>query len=606
MFSNKQLNSPTGGPPCNPRAAAKVPAQTCQRMREAAAVESGETCKKPAPNHVARDAYRSIKRWGISWKIPFDVYLFKCKDSEYLEVQYMCPEKTLPYLAARHPRVVFGKPTVEEGMNSLRAFWEAYREYHGDHEVFSTHADLSRVIPVAIHGDEGKGKRRSNTTVVSFESVLGMKSKVKLCTTCCPTHLEVPTDFDFTDRRSKEDPLVKELFSNMQSHSYLQHWPMVVIPGTFASDYKELTLEILELFGSKFDNIFRAGFKVGDEQFYCAVVACKGDLRWYSKICRLTRGYENKGRVVDKPCCHQCLAGTTDLPAEDMSTTPVWLETLHLERPWKADKPHALHAAPYDPQRPEHMYRHDCFHTLRLGVFRDFTASALFLFIQWDLFGADGNLSLKLERAHGQFKLFLASVGKTASLRSFSTSLFQYKNKKSYPWSNVKGSDCTLLLKFVRVMTIALLNQVGGDQERRKVLNVLLSTARLGISVYDHMNAHRLFMDWACGAVFYEKGQAFCNGYGWLACWAFEHQLCLFAIKPKLHFWSHVLADVKGQLDRRCVAIANPIMTDCQQNEDFIGRLCKLSMGIDNRVVFHRTLEFYLTKAAILLRRHSL
>jgi hypothetical protein len=48
----------------------------------------------------------------------------------------------------------------------------------------------------------------------------------------------------------------------------------------------------------------------------------------------------------------------------------------------------------------------------------------------------------------------------------------------------------------------------------------------------------------------------------------------------------------------------SPVIYDCQQNEDLLGKICKLSRQIHSRVLMMRTLQFYLVKSAILCKRH--
>ena len=182
-----------------PLSKCKVPARLCEDLRFGAMAEFGEasvtrTSTKPtSQQHAAERSYRYVRRMGMSWKIPLSVMKYECEDHSWLDVHYMSPQSTLQYLIDKHPRVVFGKPTLQEGMASVRAFWEGYAEFHKTHEVFlRNYSDIGRVVPVAIHGDEGKGKRRSQTTVISFEAVLGMKGVLDPCTSCCPSHLQTP------------------------------------------------------------------------------------------------------------------------------------------------------------------------------------------------------------------------------------------------------------------------------------------------------------------------------------------------------------------------------------------------------------------------------
>ena len=165
----------------------------------------------------------------------------------------------------------------------------------------------------------------------------------------------------------------------MKSHSYLRHFPLFVVPGTRWKNYKQLTKELITFLAGEMKDLFHRGI-VTDR---VVVTGSKRNLRWISKIACLTRGYENKGRVRAVHCCHQCLAGTSDCPAEDFSTDPCWLESIHLERPWSDQELPCLHEVPFDSDRPEWIYKNDVFHNLRLGVYRVFSASCIFLWARW-------------------------------------------------------------------------------------------------------------------------------------------------------------------------------------------------------------------------------
>ena len=152
-------------------------------------------------------------------------------------------------------------------------------------------------------------------------------------------------------------------------------------------------------------------------------------------------------------------------------------------------------------------------------------------------------------------------------------------------------------------MAVGFLNDDQLTAEQRQVMSIILSTTGVAISFYDWLNDHTLFGGPCCAAVFYERGQSLINGFVWLADWAFKNSMCLYGIKPKMHFFKHMLLEVKAQLDDNNRYVLNPVMNDCQQNEDLIGRLCKSSKKIDLRVMTKRVLEFYLVKAHILLKR---
>ena len=90
-----------------------------------------------------------------------------------------------------------------------------------------------------------------------------------------------------------------------------------------------------------------------------------------------------------------------------------------------------------------------------------------------------------------------------------------------------------------------------------------------------------------------------------LAEMAFSRQLCLYGIKPKMHFKRHILEEIETQLSSQASLILNPLVWDCSQNEDFIGRMCRMGRKIDARVMGPRLLENFLIKAGILYNRND-
>ena len=221
----------------------------------------------------------------------------------------------------------------------------------------------------------------------------------------------------------------------------------------------------------------------------------------------------------------------------------------------------------------------------------------------WGYFGP-GNMDVKLESAHGHFTLWLRTVKKTAALRSFTKNLFNYKSRSSYVWSNTKGSDTALLCQWLATAAAGFLVEES-DRRKRDALSMIVTAANLSTTWTNSIYKHGIFLTRTCGAYLYEQGQAFINAYVWLAGFSQEEKLCLFAVKPKLHFQKHTLLEIYLQLQAGCTSIFNPATFECSQNEDLIGKMCKLGRKVDTRVITQRCLEFYLIKVAMLLRRHQ-
>ena len=114
-----------------PSFSAKVPAITVQKVHHGAQLEGGLTVREKKYN-VARDAYRAIGLLGIGWKIPKDIYSFKCEDGSFVDVHSLKPKNVLHYLMNSQPEVVLG----HLGEASLKPFWTAYHGLHPTHEVW--------------------------------------------------------------------------------------------------------------------------------------------------------------------------------------------------------------------------------------------------------------------------------------------------------------------------------------------------------------------------------------------------------------------------------------------------------------------------------------
>ena len=152
-------------------------------------------------------------------------------------------------------------------------------QYHSTHQIFQTHAGhLHRVIPLAIHGDEGKGKRRSNTTLVALEGFIGCKGETCGCTKCKPSWINLA---NLGPRAFDEHLISKTMRTNMKGHSYLQHWPLFIVPGILNKNYKPLTLMLLEVVAADLEQLFTTtcGKWLRETAHHCAA---------FQQVCSMT------------------------------------------------------------------------------------------------------------------------------------------------------------------------------------------------------------------------------------------------------------------------------------------------------------------------------
>lgn len=81
------------------------------------------------------------------------------------------------FLLKNHPELLLGgDPVGPCSLKRCRLFWQRFHKTHPNHVVFDRFGseDLGRVIPLCMHGDNGRTKRKSPIAVYSFEAVFGL------------------------------------------------------------------------------------------------------------------------------------------------------------------------------------------------------------------------------------------------------------------------------------------------------------------------------------------------------------------------------------------------------------------------------------------------
>ncbi len=588
----------------------QVPASTVQDVAYSAAREPA-----PSKSNASRRAWRKFKHLGYGWMIPLRSLIYETAEGDELDVPYANPVDTIQYLMTHKPSLLVGGILEHrDRLQHLQAFWHAYRDFHPEHPVYREHAaNLSRVIPVCWHGDEGRGKKRGQTVCISVEAVIGLytswniQSNKRPCTNCGPSEtvrgmFPVRSQTD----RSTLDELAQSQWTNMKGHSFLQHFPVFVLPGSMYKQHKTLLDVCLDQLGVHLRQGFFEGFDIpGQGSYFIACVGAKGDLKWAARAGGLSRSFEHLGRRNDLEMCHECCAGANGLVWEDVATDhPCWEGTIYTNRPWQPHLQRGITKIPYDLQRPEAVFRRDVFHLCKVGVYRDFVGSSILLLCSLGYFGLQGGVPEKLETAHSLFKLFCQTTHRTPGLRSFSRLFFNYPNASSFGWTNSKGSDTMMMMEWIRVFCVGCTNALLNPQHR-EVIELMYLTAQAGKKFFEIMNGHGLFLTFDCMLSLWAANRSFIRGYARLANTC-HHQLNFkaYAIKPKLHLLRHQEVDAFRKLiDNNTKHFPNPILWGCERNEDYIGHSCKLSRRCDSRLLCKRVIECIFLKGDMVHRR---
>ena len=195
---------------------------------------SGEEREKLGKN-AERNLHARYTRMGFSFPLQPEPIEHDLGDEQVI-THHIAISAWLRVLLEVAPEALFGQGMAENASDQLTAWWSLYRQHHKEHIVFEKHAhQLGCVLPVCIYGDEGRGPKRGNFLVWSFETPFGLEKHKDSCCDCA-TCLETLPQFDVT-RCSDVDTLPDELMAiargqsvNYSGHSFVTKHLLFGVP----------------------------------------------------------------------------------------------------------------------------------------------------------------------------------------------------------------------------------------------------------------------------------------------------------------------------------------------------------------------------------------
>ena len=209
-----------------------------------------------------------MNRWGLTWKVPLSTIPHLHAGQE-IDVPYLSPLKFLPHLMQRAPHLLFGGLGLVEGQKLLKCFWTTYKQTHEQHPVFKDGNDLSTTLPLALHGDEGRGVRKGNTCLLTLESPFGLGTKSNLdnlqhrfgCKCCGCSGVDLARPVLGSDKLPGDTAIPLEAFMdhNTRGHSFLTKFLVFLLPHAL---YKEGDLldRLLDQICKELRQLFYEGF----------------------------------------------------------------------------------------------------------------------------------------------------------------------------------------------------------------------------------------------------------------------------------------------------------------------------------------------------------
>ena len=214
------------------------------------------------------------------------------------------------------------------------------------------------------------------------------------------------------------------------------------------------------------------------------------------------------------------------------------------------------------------------------------------------------NINDRLNRAHTYFALWCRSESRSPGLRSFSMAFFNMKSLQSAPWVSCKGSDAKILLEWL-MFTLRL--NIGSPvvPGHGNLLKIMLQVVENCLDVY-MVHSHALWLEVDCARRLYFGFMKILRGYALLGKLSLQLKIRAFIQKPKEHGLHHIAWALKQGLQTGAPLIPNPQMFATEINEDFMGRISRLSRRVGFKLCDLRVCERYFLKIVALLKKRTL
>ena len=521
-----------------------------------------------------RDVRRVVVKYHLSVPIPL-TQLRKTPGTMYQgEINVLSLKDWITYIVQNnvwHLLVGLMKADAIRERKILVEFWRRYRQLRPTHPIFEMSdagkVDLSRCAPCVVHGDEGRGRKKTGFLVISYYSYIGFGTS------------------QANQARKNKEYLRMRL--NYGGSSLLHRLLTAVLPKMLKDDALN---DILQFIGEDARGMLLEGVKNAQgDTFRVCILQCCGDWQWLIKAGHLVRSYLNvekrpkKEGANPKGVCHLRAAGQTGVFWERYRglRQPLWFPTMLSQDPFGSQS--GLNRIPFLPNQQPLFYTFDLFHSWHLGVGKSLVAGCLAMASEYMW---ASNVDDRLEQLSGLFMTWCAENHEWAFLNSLTRPVLGWMDKGQYPngyWS--KGHTTTTLCTFF--VSWARHQDFSGDtlmqlsvetcQEMSKALRIMYeSDVWLPKHVAGEVAALGLMtMEW------HKK----------IATQAFRENKALFPHMPKGHSIDHIFHQLQMDVESGAEFCLNPLNHSVQISLDYVGRLSRVSRRTSPQQVITRVLQ---------------
>ena len=145
------------------------------------------------------------------------------------------------------------------------------------------------------------------------------------------------------------------------------------------------------------------------------------------------------------------------------------------------------------------------------------------------------------------------------------------------------------------------------EAEHTLLLTAMLETVQGALCFVGTYHSHGIFCSPPCAKFSIASGLRLFRGYVFLANKCIRDKKRYFSLKPKVHYYHRVLVDMQDQIDLSHEVIFNAAAVfNAEGNEDFIGKVSRISRRVSPKKASRRTIEHYLVACSLLYRKSGL
>ena len=470
------------------------------------------------------------------------------------------------------------------GGNNLLEWWRRFSKVEPGHRVFAAAArgeiSLQRAIPFFSHGDEGRGKKKKGILIWSLRGCVGFGTR------------------QFKEFHSEAEQC-NRMGLNMTGSMSSRFLHVAVPKSVYGKQAEPVWDDIGYNIATSYKRLEQEGFVASDgKQYYAVCVGLTGDNPFLAKIGHLERSFarvsKRSGEDVCQGICWRCLAGTPNIPFENLNLNPEWCYTVDEVLPW-SQLPAFLQGLGFQDEdmRAPRFLEFDIWHKFHGGTGKHIAASTVAEILpNLDVGSIDFKFCI-LAKAYDSWR---QKSKLTLHIGHFDRELFGmeqgYQVLPAGCWS--KFDDTRILLCFLE------------DFLRDRALYVpteITEEALVCIAA-----ANRSFrLAYQCGywltpdeaKSIGQAGLQCLRSYAELAHMTLQESRARFPMMPKIHYLHHCWRDLfRASGDW----VRSPLATSVQLDEDFVGHSSRISRRVGNQLLMLRTLQRYLVALTLEVR----